>query len=246
MNVNEQNTLKLKTLLFSVFLVLGMYNLNAQALVCDDQDGVALDPTNCQAVVTPGDIVVNQPDFPGFPAGFTVDLYYDAARTIPVPTSPTLTSAEIGLTIYVVVTHGPSGNFCDNAVISPISDNTIPNLTCPMTPTTVDCTDNLTPVEVPDNDNPMGFPVDLNTVTVIDNLDGTYTLQGFDPCGDATLSYVDDVTMGDCMTGPLETIVRTWTVDDGNGNTTSCTEDIIVNIADVNNIVYPTFSTVGV
>jgi len=77
------------------------------------------------------------------------------------------------------------------------------------------------------------FPVPAG-VAVIPAGANTWTLIGFDPCGPATLTSVD-VESGELCAGDAQ-IVRTWTVTDGSGNTTSCTETISITpttLADV-------------
>ncbi len=225
MNVKEQNTQILKTLLLCL-LIACSGKLTAQALVCGSVS-VALSTDNCTATIMPADIVENQGDFPGFPANFSVELFFDTAMTMPVPTSPVLTSAELGLMIIAQVIYDPpvgAGNNCW-VTIGPVSDYAIPDLDCPATATTVSCTDDLQPSTA--MGAVLGFPVGP-TVTVIDNGNNTYTLQNFDPCGDASLTFMDDEILGACPGGPVKTITRTWTVTDESNNMTSCQEIIIV------------------
>ena len=54
----------------------------------------------------------------------------------------------------------------------------------------------------------------------------TWTLIDFDPCGPATLTN-SDVESGELCSGDAQ-IERTWTVTDGSGNTTTCTETISI------------------
>ncbi|MFT5385079.1 MAG: hypothetical protein ACI81W_002484, partial [Saprospiraceae bacterium] len=129
MNVIEQNTLKLRKFLLAFSLVLGFSNLNAQQIFCGSIT-VSLDPATCTATISPGDLVENPGDFLGFPAGFVVDLFYDEDMTLPVPTSPVLTAADIGLSIIAQVTNvGGDGNSCWTT-IGPVSDYSIPALVC--------------------------------------------------------------------------------------------------------------------
>ncbi len=236
MNVNELNTLKLRRLFASCLFVLAFINLNAQSITCGDIV-VSLDPADCTATVTPGDVVENQGDFPGFPANFTIELFYDEAMTMPVATSPMLTSINIGQTIIVQATFddGTTSNSCWRTIQS-VSDYAIPDLECSVAPINVDCTDSTTPSTVVGA--AVGFPVPAG-VTVTANANGTYNLTNFDACGDATLSYADASVNGACPVGPIETITRTWTATDENNNTTSCTETIIVNRV-IGPIVFPT------
>jgi len=186
MNVNELNTLRLKSLLLSLCFVLGFFNLTAQEMFCGPVV-VSLDPANCMATVTPADIIENPGDFPAFPANLSVDLFFDEAMTMPVPTSPNLTSAEIGMEIIVQVTYSVTGNSCWTT-INTVADYAIPNLSCSSTPININCIDDLTPSTAAGAS--IGFPVSAG-VSVTDNGNGTYTLQNFDACGSATLTYVD-------------------------------------------------------
>ncbi|MFK7773737.1 MAG: proprotein convertase P-domain-containing protein, partial [Saprospiraceae bacterium] len=75
------------------------------------------------------------------------------------------------------------------------------------------------------NSGTIAFPVPAG-VTVIPAGTNTWTLLNFDPCGPATLTS-SDVESGELCSGDAQ-IERTWTVTDGSGNTTSCTEIISI------------------
>ncbi len=199
------------------------------AFTCNTNLQVALAPDNCEALVTPYDIL--EGETAGCCDLYTVELFYDPAFTNPVPTSPTLTSAEIGLSIYVIVTNPADGNNCDNAILS-VVDQVVPDLTCGAM-VQIDCTDPLTP-----GTGPLDFPVP-GSATVVGNSQ-PYVVLNFDPCGPATLTYVDDEIDGVCGTDPfLRQITRTWTVEDASGNTKSCDQTIEINRSTLADVDFP-------
>ena len=69
------------------------------------------------------------------------------------------------------------------------------------------------------------FPVPASA-TVIPSGANTYTVIGFDPCGPATLVYSDSEA-GEACAGDLA-VTRSWTITDGYGNTSSCTQTISI------------------
>ena len=81
---------------------------NLFALGCHDLINLSLDTANCQATIDSSLILTGT-----IPAGtYMVELFYDLQKTQPVPTSPVVTSAEVGLTIVASVTNTVSGNSC--------------------------------------------------------------------------------------------------------------------------------------
>jgi uncharacterized repeat protein (TIGR01451 family) len=72
--------------------------------------------------------------------------------------------------------------------------------------------------------------------------DGPFVVSGFDPCGDVTLSFEDDLINIDCtIPGELYTglLLRYWTAVDGYGNTTTCMDSIYLRKASLSDLTLP-------
>ncbi len=85
----------------------------------------------------------------------------------------------------------------------------------------------------------LGFDDD---VVITEVSDSEWTLENFDNCTDATLTYIDDVDDDApfCDPGDPGSIVqRTWTVTDAFGNSASCTQEIYVKRPSALNLVWP-------
>ncbi len=80
------------------------------------------------------------------------------------------------------------------------------------------------------------FPLAAPPAIITDNGDGTYTVSGFDACGDAILEYTDDRTDLQCADG---TLVRTWKITDGSGNMKTCVQTITLTRATLADVVPP-------
>jgi subtilisin-like proprotein convertase family protein len=89
-----------------------------------------------------------------------------------------------------------------------------------------------------------GIPLPLPEDAVATPASGTgpFVVSGFDPCGDVTLTYVDNVIDIDCTVAdePLTALVlRNWTAVDGYGNVTTCTDSISLRKADLATLALP-------
>ena len=142
-----------------------------------------------------------------------------------------LDHSYINKEIEVKVIDQCSGNSCWGYIT--VEDKSIPALVCPADPITpLDCLD------AADKTIAAYMPVFDPTVVVTYNGDNNWTLEGYDNCGDATLTCEDvDQTMGECANPRF--ITRVWTVTDEYGATSTCSIDLTV-IYDENNLVtYP-------
>lgn len=194
-------------------------------LACNDTVQISLG-TNCQALVTP-DMVLE--------GGTVMDedfnvLIEDAQGNI-IP-GALLTGAHAGMIFEVSVEHICSGNSCWGWLL--VEDK--------IAPTFLDCGF----YEIPCDGDPtpgvdVGFPFDTTTATYILNPDGSYTVSGVDSCGDVTLTYVDDVQQNSCppLVVHIDSIFRTWVVEDQSGNTASCVDTIGVLIGNIDSVMCP-------
>ncbi|MEO1518977.1 MAG: HYR domain-containing protein, partial [Bacteroidota bacterium] len=95
-------------------------------MACNDMIFLSLD-TLCEATVSP-DMVLEGDNY-GCLDNYTVELFYDEAKTQPVPTSPMLTSADLGRTIIAQVIDPNIGLTCWGRVV--VEDKIAPRLECP-------------------------------------------------------------------------------------------------------------------
>ena len=76
------------------------------------------------------------------------------------------------------------------------------------------------------NSGTVEYPVPAGT-TVLPAGANTFTVIGFDPCGPATLTFSDSESGVLCDGN--QAITRNWSIVDGYGNTSSCTQTITIN-----------------
>ncbi len=74
---------------------------------------------------------------------------------------------------------------------------------------------------------------------------GPFTVSGFDPCGDVTLTYTDQVIEGTCADDYASIIYRTWVAEDASGNTTTCTDTITVKNMDLSTFEIPGYVVIN-
>lgn len=193
-------------LILSFFLLQGLTAQNG--LTCNDLINISMNIA-CEVTITPDDML-EHPQYPD--SDYSVSV--TTADGTPISTSPTVTSAYIGQTLSVRITHNASGNTCWGNVL--IEDKAGPIIDC--ADVTIDCTDSTTPGggAVP---NP---PVTEN-------------------CGTHELTW-DDVYGAPCAdfdNGFSEVITRTYVATDSNGNQSTCVQMIYVRAIDLDDIVFP-------
>ena len=86
---------------------------------------VSLDDA-CEAIIGADDILEGGPH--GCYDDYIVNLFFDANMFQPVPTSPVVTQANIGQTLYAAVIDPDTGNTCWGLVT--VEDKQIPDLEC--------------------------------------------------------------------------------------------------------------------
>ncbi len=195
-------------------------NLSAQcALACQNLLQVSLNQ-NGQATITPQMVLTNAYPLSCSPTGpnaFTVTVM--GLNGQPIPTSPTVTCAQVGLTLTVKVTHNASQNSCWGQI--KIEDKLPPSIAC--SNKTVSCaTANLEPT------NPaIGYP------TVSDNCDQSVSLSKTDVLTDlnCTQTY-----QGNYYSGYL---TRSWVAVDDYGNSATCSQIIFLERKTVWQVDFP-------
>ncbi len=165
----------------------------AQSLTCNRSGNFTLDP-DCTGIVEADDVLEGTQN-----STYTVNLFYDQAMTQPVPTSPMLTSSEVGMTITAQVVDNATGNNCWGLLN--VEDKTAPVLNC-------DC-----PVGNTDPTCSFACYEDLNTNAP----------QVTETCGAFDLTS-NDVVNGGGRCG-ITSILRTWTAVDPSGNVSTCTQE---------------------
>jgi len=131
---------------------------------------VSLDQ-GCEAIVGADDILEGGPY--GCYDTYIVDIFYDMDMTMPLPTSPVLTSQDIGDTLFVMITEPNIGNTCWGRIVA--KDYLPPQIICE--DMTITCLEDSSP-------NSIGFPASS------DNCDN-----GLFP------SFEDEETGGGCADG---------------------------------------------
>ncbi len=140
-----------------------------------------------------------------------------------------LDHSYINKIIEVKVIDQCSGNSCWGYIT--VEDKSVPAPSCPIVIGSVTCED------VADKSNEDFMPIFDASVTVTSTGDNTWLLEGFDNCGDATMTCEDiNNSNGEC-TNPTF-VTRVWTITDEYGATSTCSVDLTI-VVDQNNVVIP-------
>ncbi|MEM1320680.1 MAG: HYR domain-containing protein [Bacteroidota bacterium] len=192
-------------------------------LACNDGVQISLDE-DCEAEVG-ADLLLEGGPY-GCYEDYVVELFYDAALSQPVPSSPIVGAAEIGLTLWTRVIDPETGNSCWGTIR--VEDKFIPALSC--TPLQVLCSDDLSP-------EALGFPLPTSA-DITANPDGSYTVNRFDACGEATLTFSDEEALFSCQ-NTNRILNRRWTIVDASGNRDTCTQLISLSRATLADATFP-------
>ena len=193
-------------------------------LACNDNVQISLDE-NCEAIVG-ADLILEGGQYGCYDTRYGVIIDFNQDGVFEASEGNALGAADVGMTYNVQVTDLVTGNSCWGSI--EVEDKLIPDLHCE--PITALCSDDLFP-EV------LGFPITGRAVAT-SNGDGTYTVSGFDGCGDATLSFVDTEDPRQCQT-INKVITRSWTIVDGSGNSNSCDQLISLERATLMDVMTP-------
>ena len=141
-----------------------------------------------------------------------------------------LDHSHINKVIEVKVIDQCSGNSCWGYIT--VEDKSIPTPECPTVIGTVTCE------EAADKSNEDYMPIFDADVTVTSTGNNTWLLEGYDNCGDATMTCEDvNNTVGDCANPTF--ITRIWTITDEYGATATCSVNLTVEIDEDEMIIFP-------
>ncbi len=84
----------------------------------------------------------------------------------------------------------------------------------------------------------LGFPFPA-TAYIDTIINKKYIVKNWDACSDVTLEYTDQITKANCARDEDKTITRKWKATDAKGNTSLCTELIVIKRLPLVNVVFP-------
>ncbi len=194
-------------------------------LACNNLVNLSMNPS-CELYFTPEQFLEDQryPD-----ASYDI-IIRDIEKDTIIPNG-TLGYKYINKTLEIKVIHECSGNSCWG--LAKIEDKSIPDLVCPVD-VVINCENlnNFTVTGFPE------MPVDAEVIPIV-GTPNKWLLRNFDRCSDAFLTF-KDVSLTDLCVGPYSSIItRTWVVTDNSNNSSSCTQVISVNRADIDDVLFP-------
>lgn len=162
------------------------------------------------------------------------DINNDAFDVV-IRTSPTgepltnqmVTQEYLGVSLFVEVRQQCGGNGCWGNLV--VEDKSAPALTCPAD-IILSCEDSADPLI-------SGLPLPDGVVALLQD-DGSFIVEDFDFCGDATLRFQDELVDNMLCEGPFGSIIeRIWILTDVSGNTSTCSQFISVERADLDQVI---------
>ncbi|HMP30465.1 MAG TPA: hypothetical protein PKD85_12750, partial [Saprospiraceae bacterium] len=142
--------------------------------------------------------------------------------------TPRVDGRYINKRLEVSIFHECSGNSCWGHIL--LEDKAIPPLVCPPKDT-VDCDEVNTP-----EFTGMPLPTTAFYTRVGPN---SFDVIGYDFCSTVRLTYTDVKTSSHCHGEIGGVIMRTWIAVDGAGNRTSCSQEIAIRKATLEDIIWP-------
>ncbi|MEM1322237.1 MAG: hypothetical protein AAGG75_18390, partial [Bacteroidota bacterium] len=193
-------------------------------LACNNNINVSLDE-NCTATIG-ADLILEGGQYGCYDTRYQVIIDLNGDGIFDPAEGNMLDASNLGQTYDVQVMDLVTGNSCWGTI--DVEDKLIPDLVCQ--DTMVLCSDDLSP-------EALGFPLPAGA-TATANPDGSYTVTGFDPCSDATLTFVDSDDPRQCQ-ATNNVITRTWTIVDGSGNMKTCDQLISLTRATLADVIAP-------
>lgn len=192
----------------------------APPLFCSSNFTIALNESCLQKVDA---TMLQSNPVPPF-TNYIVELYTKDGKLIP---DNTLTKDHVGKEISYKLGHQCTSNVCYGSFF--VDDYFPPVFDCKND--TVQCNSLITPEAI-------GFPFPAGAW--IDTIIGNkFIVKDWDKCSDVTLEYTDTESKGDCTGSADRTITRKWKAKDVKGNTSNCTEIIVVKRMPLDAVTFP-------
>jgi len=201
---------------------------NAFPMICNNSINISL-PSSCELQITP-DAILENFEFIRDTLGVSADQFEiivtDPSTGRTVSQDGFVDGSFLNQELQVTVIHECSQQSCWGIVV--LEDKNIPDLICGST--TIACDEGFEPLDLDFGDLRLsGFPLpDTNTITVtpIGGQENTFVVRGFEMCGDATLTFDDNIQTEICA-GPFGTVItREWTLTNQSGLMSTCTDTI--------------------
>jgi len=195
-------------------------NRAAPQVDCNDTIHLSLDE-QCNGVVYPSLILEGI-----FDTAEYLIVLKDVQTNLPIPTSPYVNATHLGKYFIVEAHHVCSGNLCWGVVL--VEDKKDPVLECDTY--IVNCNASYTPESI-------GFPLPAGAPNPVRTGTRTYrsTSSLVDNCGPTILIYNDRLVHADCPPPVpyIDTVFRDWVATDSYGNSTRCTDTILIRVGDI-------------
>jgi len=207
---------------------------NAFPMICNNSVNISL-PSSCELQITP-DAILENFEFITDTLGVTADQFEiivtDPTTGRTISQNGFVDGSFLNQELQVTVIHECSQQSCWGIVV--LEDKNIPELICGTT--AIACDEDFMPSSLDFGDLRLsGFPLpDTNTITVtpIGGQENTFVVRGFEMCGDATLTFEDEIETEICA-GPYGTVItREWTLTNQSGLMSTCTD--VINIERLN------------
>ncbi len=192
----------------------------APPLFCSNNVNISLNESCTQVV----DATMLQPN-PVQPYSNYIITLYNANGTV-IPNN-TLTHLHVDKEITYKLGHQCTANFCWGKL--KVEDYFPPVFVCKND--TISCLKSILP-------DSLGFPFPAGAY--IDTLiNKKYTVKNWDKCSDVILEYTDTTIKGECSRNEDKIVSRRWKAADAKGNTSFCTEVIVVRKIALSDVVFP-------
>ncbi len=192
----------------------------APPLFCSGNFTIALNESCSQKV----DVTMLQSNpVPPF-TNYTIELYTKDGKRI---ADNILTKDHVGKEISYKLGHQCTSNFCYGSFF--VDDYFPPLFDCKND--TVSCNSLVTP-------EALGFPFP-NDAWIDTIIDSKFIIKDWDKCSDVTLEYTDTETKPECSGNADRIITRKWKAKDERGNTSNCTETIVIQRMSLDSVTFP-------
>ncbi|MBK8626015.1 MAG: hypothetical protein IPN86_10765 [Saprospiraceae bacterium] len=192
----------------------------APPLFCSNNINISLNESCTQKV----DATMLQPNPVQPYSNYIITLIDPAGKIIP---NNTLTKDHIDKEITFKLGHQCTSNICWGKF--KVEDYFPPVFVCKND--TINCTRSFDP-------DSLGYPIP--TGAYIDTLiNKKYIIKNWDACSDVALEYTDVITKADCRNNEDKTITRKWKATDAQGNTSFCSELIVVKKISLSQVLFP-------